>query len=142
MEIVPEEPRVAMLRRIRDGLQKAEARTDRLRRTNTRLVYLSLSSSTLATALAGVTAAAGPIAGEGPPAWRVTCAAVAVLTALSGLLSGVHQRLNISEQLAKAIACAGRLRGLELALTVTGRNVVEVARDYEDVVAGYPEYVG
>jgi hypothetical protein len=135
------DPKAAMPERIQSGLRTAEAHARRLKRLNTRLIWLSLIGTSLATVLAGVTAAAGPLAGEGTPAWRLTCGAIAVLTALSGLLSGFHQRMNISERLANALACAGRLRGLELALTVTGRNVQEVAADYEDVVTGYQEYI-
>lgn len=135
------DPKTAMLERIRTSLRTAEAHAGRLKRTNTRLIWLSLTGTSLATILAGATAAAGPLAGEGTPAWRLTCGAIAVLTALSGLLSGFHQRMNISERLANALACAGRLRGLELALTVTERDVREVAGDYEDVVAGYQEFI-
>lgn len=133
--------KAAMLERLQTSLRAAEGHAERLKRTNTRLIWLSLTGSSLATLLAGITAAAGPLAGEGVPAWRLTCGAIAVLTALSGLLSGFHQRLNISERLGKALACAGRLRGLELALAVTGRDVREVAGDYEDVVAGYQEFI-
>jgi hypothetical protein len=141
MGIGTEEPKTAILRRIREGLGKAQGRAEKLKRTNTRLIYLSLSSSTIATALAGLTAAVGPLAGEGPPAWRLTCAAIAVVTALSGLLSGMHQRMNISDQLARAITCAGRFRALEVALTVTGRDVLQVAKEYEELIANYQEYV-
>lgn len=134
-------PKDQMLARIRDGLARAEERASSLRRTNNRLIWLTLITSAVATGLAGITAAAGPLAGEGPPAWRVTCGAIAVLTAVSGLLSGTHQRMNVSDRLARAISCAGRLRSLEIALTVSGRDVLDVARDYEEVVAGYQEYV-
>ncbi|HEX7069358.1 MAG TPA: hypothetical protein VF190_01070, partial [Rhodothermales bacterium] len=131
----------AMLGRIREGLGKVDKRVATLRRTNDRLVWLSIATSAIATVLAAATAAAGPLVGEGPPAWRFTCGSVAVLTGFSGILTGAHQRLNVTEKLAMSIACAGKLRALELALTVTGRDVMEVAREYEDIVASYQEYL-
>ena len=134
-------PKEAMLARIRDGLKKVEARAGSLRRTSSRLVWLSLIASAIATILAGATAAAGPLVGEGPPAWRFTCGGIAVLTGFSGLLTGAHQRFNVSEKLAGALACAGKLCSLELALAVTGRDVVDVAPEYEDVVAANQEYL-
>lgn len=133
--------REALLVRIKDGLNRSGSRTAELRRANSRLIWLSLIASAVATMLAAVTAAAGPLAGEGPPAWRLTCGSIAVLTGMSGLLTGAHQRLNVSEKLASAIACTGKLRSMELALTVTGRDPGEVARDYEDLVATYQEFL-
>lgn len=130
-----------MLRRIQESLRTASGRVASLRRTNGRLIWLSLIASALATILAAATAAAGPLAGEGPPAWRFTCGSIAVLTGFSGLLTGAHQRLNVSEKLAGAMASVGKLRALELGLTVTGRDVAEVAREYEEVIAAHQEFV-
>ncbi len=39
------------------------------------------------------------------------------------------------------MASVGKLRALELGLTVTGRDVAEVAREYEEVIAAHQEFV-
>ena len=38
-------------------------------------------------------------------------------------------------------ACVARLRALEMEITVTRRELMEVTRQYEDVVANYQEFL-
>ncbi len=140
-ESMETERRAAMLQRVQANVQTAKAHVARLKRTNRRLLYTSILASTLATAVAGLAAAFGMPEGAAPSAWRLTCGGVAVLTAVAGIFSGVHQRFNITENMAKAVACVGRLRALELALTVTHRDPVEVAREYEEVAAAYQDFL-
>ncbi len=135
------EQRDAMLERIRDGLRSAEARAQSLRNRSSRFILVNLVCGALGTVIAGVAAAAGPIAGTGIHAWKVTCAAVAVLTASSTFCSGLNQQLAIPDRLAKATACVARLHALEMEITVTNRDLAEVTRQYEDVVANYQEFV-
>jgi hypothetical protein len=125
--------------RIREDLLRAERIAARLRRLDTRLVVGILFTTAFATLVAGFAAAAGPPLGEGAPAWRLTCGFIAVLTALSGLLTGAHQRFQVAERRARALACSARLRALELAVGLSRRDVAEVAREYEEVVGQYPE---
>ncbi len=139
MDTGTDDPRAAMLTRVRSSLSRAETRARRLRSQNARLIYSSLIASAVATVLAGLTAALGPLAGTGPRAWSVTCGVIAVFTAMAGVLSGIHQKLSVPEQLANAVTCAGRLRALEVALTVTMRDPTEVAREYEEVTARHPD---
>ena len=96
-------------------------------------------SERLATLLAGLTAATGPLMGEGPPAWRWTCAIVAVVTAGAALTTGVLQRYKVPEALARALACAARLRSLDLALQLARLEPDEVGQAYEQLLATYPE---
>ena len=131
----------AILHRIRDGLGRAEARVATLRRRNSHFIVVNLVCGALGTIVAGLAAAAGPAVGTGPHAWKLTCAAVAVLTASSTFFSGLNQQLGIPDRLAKATTCVARLRALEMEITVTRRELMEVTRQYEDVVANYQEFL-
>ena len=139
MQTTMGDARSLIVMRITENLGRVETRVTQLRRTNVRVTGLSLLLSTAATLLAGLTAAAGPLAGEGPPAWRWTCGIIAVVTAAAALTTGFQQRFQIPEQLARALACAGRLRGIELSLQL-GRVAPEQAgHEYEQLIATYPE---
>ena len=133
--------RDAMLERIRDGLRTAEARVQNLRRRSSQFILVNLVCGALGTVVAGLAAAAGPVAGTGPHAWKLTCATVAVLTASSTLFSGLNQQLAIPDRVAKATTCVARLRALEMEITVTNRDLADVTRQYEDVVASYQEFM-
>ena len=139
MQSASEDVRLTLLPRVQEHLRRVEARSQRLRRANLQLVAGSLATSAIATAVAGLTAVMGPLAGQGPPAWRWTCGLVALVTAASGLLTGLHQRLSVPEQLARAIACAGRLRALELGLSLSQRDAKDAVRDYEEIVATHAD---
>jgi len=135
------EEREAMLGRIRDGLRTAEGRVQNLRSRSSRFILVNLVCGALGTIVAGLAAAAGPVAGSGPHAWKLTCAAVAVLTASSTFFSGLNQQLAIPDHLAKATTCMARLRALEMEMTEMNRDLADVARQYEDVVASYDEFM-
>lgn len=135
------EQKDAMLNRIRDGLGRSEARATILRQRSSRFIIVNLVCGALGTIVAGLAAAAGPAIGTGPHAWKLTCAAVAVLTACSTLFSGLNQQLAMPDRLAKATTCVARLRALEMEITVTHRDLMEVTRQYEDVVANYQEFL-
>jgi len=77
------EQRDEMLGRIRSGLRTAEARVRNLKRRSSQFVLVNLVCGALGTVVSGLAAAAGPVVGTGPHAWKLTCAAVAVLTASS-----------------------------------------------------------
>jgi hypothetical protein len=139
MQPTVEDAASLIVTRITENLRQVEMRVARLRRTNVRITGLSLLFSTAATLLAGLTAAAGPLAGEGPPAWRMTCGIIAVVTAATALVTGVQQRFQIPEQLARALAVAGRLRGLELSLRLSRVGPEQAGHEYEQLIATYPE---
>lgn len=138
MHTTADDGQALLLDRIRTDLRRIETRSRELDRLDFQLMAASLAATTLATLLAGLTAALGPLAGEGPPAWRWTCGAIAVITALSGAATGAHQRFRVPERRADALACAGRLRGLEVALGIARRDPVEAAREYQEILAQYP----
>jgi hypothetical protein len=141
MSKILDEQRDAIVQKIRDSLYKAEVHVNKLRSTNSRFIYISLISSALGTAVAGLAAVFGPLAGQGPNSWRITCAVVAVFTACATIFSGLHKQLTISDRLAKATACVGKLKALEVAITVTNRDLVEVVKEYEEVIGSYPDFI-
>jgi hypothetical protein len=125
--------------RIQENLRRVDGTATRLRRVNVRVQSANLVLTTLATLLAGLTAAGGPLIGEGPPAWRWTCGAIAVITAAAGLTAGFHQRFQLPDKLARALSCAGRLRSLELGLQLSRLTPEEATHEYEQLIASYPE---
>ena len=131
--------RAVLTTRIGDHLQRVERRAGRLRRINFQVTGLNLLLSSVATLLAGLTAAAGPLVGEGPPAWRWTCGIIAVVTAGAALTTGILQRYKVPEALARTLACAARLRSLDLALQLARLGPDEVGQEYEQLLATYPE---
>jgi hypothetical protein len=139
MQPIAEDARMHLVSRIEENLQRVERRVVRLRRTNVQFIGLSLVFSTVATLLAGLTAAAGPLLGEGTPAWRWTCGLIAIVTAAAAFTTGFHQRFQIPEHLARALSCAGRLRRLDLAIRLSRLGLDEVGNEYEELIATYPE---
>jgi hypothetical protein len=127
--------------RIRQSLETAQRRAQALRHRSTQLAYLGLTASALATIVAGIASAHGPLAGQGPTSWKLTCGLTAVFSACAALASGLNQQFSYAEHLARAMACAGRLRSLELQVSLGERSPSEIAREYEDLVANYAEFV-
>jgi hypothetical protein len=134
-----ENTREFLLRRIREDLSRSQQQASRLGRVNGGLVTGILVTGAVTAGLAGVTAAQGPLVGQGPPAWRWTCGIVALISAMSTVLTGVHQRFTVAERLAKARACAAQLRALEFGLGQSNRDSVEAARQYEEILKQNPE---
>jgi hypothetical protein len=135
------EQRDEMLARIRSGLRTAEARVQNLKRRSSQFVLMNLVCGALGTVVSGLAAAAGPVAGTGPHAWKLTCATVALLTASSTFFSGLNQQMAVPDHLAKATMCVARLRALEPEITEMNRDLAEVTRQYGDVVASYEEFM-
>lgn len=133
--------REALLVNVRESLRRAEAQAVHLRRGDSRFVYTSLVSSSTATVVAGLAAALGPVLGKGPAGWKVTCAVVAGLTACATLLSGIHKQLAIPERLGKVTACIGKLRALEIDLTLGNREALQVAKEYQELAVNYQEFI-
>jgi hypothetical protein len=139
MQPTTEHARERLGARVREHLQRVERRVARLRRLNVQTLALSLVFSTIATLLAGLTAASGPLVGEGPPAWRWSCALIALVTAAATFTTGIQQRFKVPEQLARALACAGQLRSLDLGLELARLAPDAAGAEYEQLLVSYPE---
>lgn len=89
--------------------------------------------------MAAITAAQGPIIGEGPPGWRISCIIAAVFGFATTVCVGLNQQLKLSDRLSKGNECAGRLRALDVAVATDSRDWDEVATEYQEIVRLYPE---
>jgi hypothetical protein len=65
----------------------------------------------------------------------------ALLTALGAMLTGMNQQFGNANKLARGLAYAGRLRSLEVALSVTGRDPLQVSKDFEELIASDQDFL-
>ena len=110
--------REGLARRVKDDLQKAKTLTTKLRKSNSRLLVTGVVSSGASALVAGITAAQGPVIGEGTMGWRIACTVAAVLAFGATVCTGLVQQLKISERLAEGNQCFGRLNALDTAIVI------------------------
>jgi hypothetical protein len=134
-----QDQQAAILNELKTSMARVEIKLAGLHRTNTTFIFVGTGASALATLVAGITAAAGPVVGDGIDGWRLACIAAAVLSACGGLATALQQQFTIADRLAAAKACAGKLRALEVALSVSRRDPTKVAQEYEQLTAEYRE---
>lgn len=132
-----------MIDEIKSSLFKAESTVKKLRRTNSRFIIISLIASVLATLLAGSTAFLGPLAGQGPPAWKWTCGVVAVFTATATVFTGLHKQLSVSEKLARATELTGKLKAIDFGIqsAKSESDKDSAVNDYKKVLELYSEFL-
>jgi hypothetical protein len=128
-------------RRVKDSLVRARRYAERLRKINTRLLIAGVVTSAAATLVAGLTAATGPLVGEGIPGWRLACIVAAGFGFVSTLAVGVHQQLGVSDRLANGHQCLARLTFLDLAIDTGSRDWDDITKEYEAIVTSFPEVV-
>jgi hypothetical protein len=133
--------RETLRQRIDASLRRAESYTSGLRKTNTRLLVSGVTSSGLAALVTGVTAAAGPLVGEGIPGWRLACIVGALFAFAGSLLVGLNQQLKVGDRLTEGSQCLGRLRFLEVSIATGSRDWDEIIDEYEAIVTAYPEVI-
>jgi hypothetical protein len=134
-------PREALTQRVSTGVRALDTLDQRLQRSNAGLLISGIVTSAASTLVTAVTAAQGPVVGTGPDGWRLACTVAAVFSFGATVTVGLNQRLKVSERLAEARQCAGRLRSLEVALETDTRPWREVAGEYEEIVKTYPDLV-
>jgi len=127
--------------KVRESLQHAEAQVKELRRRNSRFASASILFGALGTAVAGTASTTGPVIGQGAGAWKLTCLLTAAFTASATIFSALNQQLSVPDRLAKATACAGHLRALELDITLRGQDLAQVTKAYEELVERYSEFM-
>lgn len=127
----------ALAQRIDAELAVASRHVLRLRRQNGWLGYTSIVAGALASLLAGGASTSGPIDGQ----WATTCGIVAALAAVATVSSGLQRQMAVPENLSRAMACAGKLDALKVALTISRRGLAEVAGEYERLVEGNREFL-
>lgn len=137
-----EQKHEALARRVRQSLEKAELTASRIRTTNTRLLVLGVFNSGVSTLVTGVTAAQGPIVGEGIPGWRLACAVGAVFGFATTVSVGLNQQLKLGERLSEANQCLGRLKFLDVAMETGSRSWAEISEEYEEILRTCPQVAG
>ena len=125
----PTKNRAAFARRVKASLRKAEDYASRLQRTSTRLLASSIVSSAATTLVTAITAAQGPIVGEGPTGWRISCIIAAVFGFATTLFVGLNQQLKISDRLSQGNECASRLKALDVAIATGSRSWDAIAKE-------------
>lgn len=125
--------------RVKGNLLSTEQETLRLRTANTRLLVAGIVSSATATLVTGLTAAQGPLVGEGIPGWRLACAVGAVFAFAATVCAGLGQQLKLSERLARCNQVLGRLKALDLAIDTGSRDWDEISQEYTEILKVHPE---
>jgi len=126
---------------VKTSLQKAEEAVSGLRKTNTRLFAAGIGSSAASTLIAGITAARGPMIGEGTEGWRIACIIVAIAGFASTLIAGLSQQLRISERLSEGTQIVGKLRYLDMIAATGKRSWEEIVREYEEIIKAFPAII-
>lgn len=126
-------------RRVRDSLIKAEQYAQQQQRTNTTLMIISIVGSAFTTFLTAVTAAQGPIVMSGIWDWQGACALGAAISLVTTICTGLSQQLNISAKMMMGGQCVGRLRALDLVIVTKAREGAEIAKEYAEILAQFPD---
>ena len=127
--------------RIKDCLQNVEEQTKRIRKSNTLLMVFGVVNSSVATLITALTAAVGPVIGEGPTGWRLSCILGAVFAFGSTLCIGIDKQLKTTDRLVAANQALGRLRFLDIAVDTGSRSRDEITKEFEALYHTYPEIV-
>lgn len=133
--------RNALVQRVKASLQKAEEIVSGLRKANTRLLVAGMASSAASTLVAGITAAQGPVVGEGTEGWRVACIVAAVFGFASTVSTGLSQQLKINDRLSEGTQCVSKLRSLDVVIITGSRSWEEIVKEYEEIAKTYPELI-
>ena len=132
----------AFTARLKQSLQFARANTSKLRKLHTGFLIASIVSSSATTLVAAITAAQGPIIGEGPEGWKISCIIAAFFGFTATICVGLNQQLKVSDRLSKSNQCLGRLQSLDVATDIGSRNTNEIMKEFEELVKVYPEIMG
>jgi hypothetical protein len=126
--------REEITKRVRESLHAAEAYARKYRILDIRLLIISIVFGAAATVLTGGTAAAGQPALQAFGGWQTLCYLVAFITAIGTIAGALHKTLQVSDRRASAVSCVAKLRALELALTLTGKDPKEAAETYQQIL--------
>lgn len=139
MEIPTSQKSERLAQSIQETLAWVERDAARLGTLNASFLIGGIVTSAATTLVNGITAAEGPLVGEGVPGWRLACIAGAVLAFITTVCMGVSQQLKLTARSAKASECAGRLRSLIISLDIGNRSVEDVSEEYARVLTEFAE---
>ncbi len=127
---------------VKASLRAAENHTASLRTTNTRLLVAGIVSSTLTTLIAGGTAVTGSAVNLPDQGWRIACIVAASLAFISAVSTGLTQQLRLGDRASQGNQCVGRLRALDVAITLGNHSWDEITKEYEEIARTYPDLIG
>jgi len=139
-ELAPDHQAFAQI--VKDSLQRAQVYISGLRKTNTFLLIASIVSSAATTFVAGGTAVAGPVVGDGVAGWKIACVVAAILAFVSTVTTALIQQMKTGERLIQGTQCVGRLRALDVAIAIGSQSWEDITREYGEIVKTYPELGG
>ena len=126
---------------VKASLRKAGEIVSGYRKKKNRLLFAAMISSTAATLVAGVTAAAGPTADIGTEGWRTACIIAAIFGFISTVSTGLSEQLKISDRISDGSQGIGRLKYLDILITTGNKSWEEITEEYEEIAKAYPELI-
>ena len=141
MSKVEMEERRKVTESVKASLQKAGEIVSGYRKKKNRLLFAAMISSTAATLVAGVTAAAGPVADMGTEGWRMACIIAAIFGFISTVSTGLSEQLKISDRISEGSQGIGRLKYLDVLITTGNKSWEEITDEYEEIAKAYPELI-
>ena len=129
----------AFAEKLHESVLHVELQAAQLRAQYNRLIIFGTVSSGGSTLVAAVTAALGPIVGQGIAGWRLACIVAAILGFAATLCITLSQQLGINEKLYEATQSLGRLKSLDLAVATGSGNWDEITKEYMNIVQSYPD---
>ena len=126
---------------VKASLQKAGEIVSGYRKKKNRLLFAAMISSTAATLVAGVTAAAGPMADIGTEGWRMACIIAAIFGFISTVSTGLSEQLKISDRISEGSQGIGKLKYLDVLITTGNKSWEEITEEYEEIAKAYPELI-
>lgn len=131
-----------LTQRISANLQKVEQASARLRKTQTTLLIASVFCSAATTLVSGITAAQGPVVGDGPDGWKLSCLIAAIFGFLTTVTIGLSQQLKLNDRLLDSKECLGKLRALDLRTVTSEWDEQEVGKELADVLKQHSGAIG
>ena len=91
--------------------------------------------------VSAVTAAGGPVIGEGPTGWKISCVIAAIFGFATTVCVGLNQGLGLGQRVSRSNACAGRLKSLDVSLKTGRADWDEISSEYEKIVKDFAEEI-
>ena len=124
---------------IQESLARVERNASRFERMNTSLLIATIVTSAAVTLVNAITAAQGPIVGEGTSGWKLSCLIGAVLAFFATVATAVNQQMKLNDKSSKARVCVGRLRALKVSLDIGSREVSSISEEYAGLASEFAE---
>ena len=125
--------------KIHDSMQHVENQAAQLKAQYNRLVIFGTVSSGGSTLVAALTAALGPLVGQGTAGWRFACIVAAILGFIATLCITFSQQLGINEKLTDATHSLGRLKSIDVAIATGIGDWDEITKEFQNIVQTYPD---